>query len=730
MTEKKVKSIAVMTSGGDAPGMNAAVRAAVRMGLHRGLKVYGIHSGWQGAVDGGDAIEEMHWWSVGGILQRGGTFLGTARCDRFRQREGRREAAVNLYRLGVDGLVIIGGDGSLTGAHILSEEWAELLREAAALGRIELPEGQIPTLAVVGLPGSIDNDTFGSDMSIGADTALHRVVTAADQLVSTASAHHRTFIMEVMGRHCGYLALASAVAAGAHWVLIPEQELDPRWHQKMIASLKRGADAGRRHNIIIVAEGARHPDGLPLNTSTIKKMLDRRLGIEARVTVLGHVQRGGAPSAFDRVLSTRLGAATVENLLKYGADEPPRMLGIVNNQVHATSLVEVVEKSREVGEKVDEGDYESALGLRGHSFQDQLDLLELLTRSEPKEQGTQGNLLVVTAGHDSPGMNAGVRVLTRMALDSGYKVFGATYGFEGLLEGEIRELGWMDVSGWASKGGSELGAGRIILTEQDLAAMAKVLEENQITAMILLGGMDAYENAAFIQKLQANHPALEIPIILIPASINNNLPATEFAIGADTALNNIISAVDKIKDTAGSNKRAFVVEVFGHDCGYLALMAALASGAEQVYLPEEGITLQQLADDVEMLRGGFERGKRLSILILNERASPAYDLNMVQAIMEEEGGDLFDVRSVRLGHVQRGGPPSPFDRILAARLATAAMETLQSLEDNATDCLCMGLRGNRIVASELSAALTEIDWPHERTSQEWFMELRELARIL
>ncbi|HEY53898.1 MAG TPA: 6-phosphofructokinase [Caldilineae bacterium] len=720
-----------MTSGGDAPGMNAAVRAAVRMGLHHGLKVYGIHSGWQGAVDGGDSIEEMHWWSVGGILQRGGTFLGTARCDRFRQREGRLQAAVNLYRLGIDGLVVIGGDGSLTGARILSEEWPDLLQEAAALGRIEPPERHTtPTLAVVGLPGSIDNDTYGSDMSIGADTALHRIVTAADQLASTASAHHRTFIMEVMGRHCGYLALAGAVAAGAHWVLIPEQELDPRWHQKMIASLKRGGDAGRRHNIIIVAEGARHPDGLPLNTNTIKDVLDRRLGIEARVTVLGHVQRGGAPSAFDRVLATRLGAVAVENLLIYGADEPPRMLGIVNNQVHATSLVDVVEKSRRVGEKVDEGDYESALDLRGLSFQDQLDLLELLTRSKPHEQAPLGNILVVTAGHDSPGMNAGVRILTRMALDSGYKIFGATYGFEGLLEGEIRELGWMDVSGWAPSGGSELGAGRLILGEQDLPVLARVLAEKQITAVMLLGGMDAYENAAFIKKHQTEHPALKIPLILIPASINNNLPATEFAIGADTALNNIISALDKIKDTAGSNKRAFVVEVFGHDCGYLALMAALASGAEQVYLPEEGISLQQLADDVEMLRVGFERGKRLSILILNERASPAYNLDMVQNIMEEEGGDLFDVRSVRLGHVQRGGSPSPFDRILAARLATAAVETLQSLEADAFDYLCLGLSGKDIVATELEKAMAEVDWPHERTKQEWFMELRELARIL
>ena len=333
MTSTKVNTIAVMTSGGDSPGMNAAIRAVVRMGLYRGLKVYGIHNGWQGAVDGGDLIEEMTWWAVGGILQRGGTVLGTARCQEFRQREGRRKAAANLYRLGIDGLVVIGGDGSLTGARILSEEWSGLLQEAAALGMVTVPEGVEPTLAVVGLPGSIDNDTYGSDMSIGADTALHRIVKAADQLVSTASAHQRTFVMEVMGRNCGYLALAGGQAAGAHWLIIPEEELEPRWHQKMVASLRSGRESGRQHAIVMMAEGARHPDGLPLEARSVQDILTKQLGADTRVTVLGHVQRGGSPSAFDRVLSTRLGAAAVENLIAYGADQPPRMMGIVENRV-------------------------------------------------------------------------------------------------------------------------------------------------------------------------------------------------------------------------------------------------------------------------------------------------------------------------------------------------------------------------------------------------------------
>lgn len=730
MQSSKVKAIGVLTSGGDAPGMNAAVRAVVRMGLKQGLEVYGIQNGWQGAVTGGDRITKMQWWSVGGVLQRGGTFLGTARCQEFREREGRRQAAVHLYQLGIDALVVIGGDGSLTGARLLAEEWPELLAEAAAQGQITLVAGETPRLAIVGLPGSIDNDTFGSDMSIGADTALHRIVTAADQLVSTASAHQRTFVMEVMGRNCGYLALAGALASGAHWVLIPEQELEPRWHQDLVSSLKQARAAGREHAIIMIAEGARHPDGLPLEASTVQELLAKRLGTDTRVTVLGHVQRGGAPSAFDRVLSTRLGAAAVADLMQHGADMAPRMLGIINNQVASTPLHEMVEKSQAVAERVEAGDYEGAVALRGHSFQEQLRLLKLLTQAAPAVEATRGNLLLLTAGHDAPGMNACLRVVTRVALNSGYQVWSATYGCEGLLAGELRPLGWMDVTGWSSRGGSEIGAGWYELRAEDLPQLAAVLAAHAIGAVVAIGGVDAYSALDLIAAHQAEYPALQVPMLAIPASINNNLPGTDFAIGADSALNNIVSALDKIKDTAGANRRAFIVEVMGWHSGYLALMAGLASGAEQIYLPEEGISLQGLMADVQALRQGFERGKRLSLLILNEIASRTYDLDTIRRIMEEEGGDLFDVRTVILGHLQRGGAPSPFDRILAARLGAAAIDHLN--RGFAPDSLyrCIGLQGKRIASMDIREAMAQMDWPHERPRQEWFMTLRDLARSL
>jgi len=204
--------------------MNAALRSAVRVSLDQGVEIYGIYEGYQGMVAGGDQIRELTWDAVGGILHRGGTTIGTARCQEFRSRDGRRKAARNLIERGIDGLIVIGGDGSLTGAVIFREEWSGLLMELVEAGEIsEETAAQYPDLMVVGLPGSIDNDMFGTDMTIGADTALHRITDAIDAITSTASSHQRSFVVEVMGRNCGYLAMMGALAAGADWVFIPEK---------------------------------------------------------------------------------------------------------------------------------------------------------------------------------------------------------------------------------------------------------------------------------------------------------------------------------------------------------------------------------------------------------------------------------------------------------------------------------------------------------------------------
>ena len=269
MSDSKSKCLGVLTSGGDAPGMNAAVRAVVRTALECGAQVYAIYEGYQGMVAGGEYIAKMNWDSVGGILQQGGTSIGSARCAEFRTREGRQKAARNLVSRGIDRLVIIGGDGSLTGANIFRQEWPELLAELVEGGELTQEEADAhPQLAIVGLVGSIDNDMFGTDMTIGADTALHRITEAVDAISTTAASHHRTFVIEVMGRHCGYLALMSGLATGANWVLIPENPPNvDNWEELMCQRLKAGREIGRRHSTVIVAEGAQDRFGNPITSS-------------------------------------------------------------------------------------------------------------------------------------------------------------------------------------------------------------------------------------------------------------------------------------------------------------------------------------------------------------------------------------------------------------------------------------------------------------------------------
>ncbi len=251
--------IGVLTSGGDAQGMNAAVRSIVRTALECGLEVYAIYEGFKGMVEGGQRIQKMNWESVGGILHKGGTIIGTARSDEFRTPEGRKKAALNLLQAEIHKLVVIGGDGSLTGANIFRQEWPAWVAELLEEGKItrKLAERN-PSLQIVGLVGSIDNDMFGTDMTIGADSALHRITEAIDAISSTAASHQRAFVVKVMGRNCGYLALMGGLASGADWVLIPESPPDAdNWRDLMSERLKAGRLAGRRDTIVVIAEGAR-----------------------------------------------------------------------------------------------------------------------------------------------------------------------------------------------------------------------------------------------------------------------------------------------------------------------------------------------------------------------------------------------------------------------------------------------------------------------------------------
>ena len=592
MPDTSVTAIGVLTSGGDAPGMNAALRAVVRTALNRGVAVYAIYEGYQGMVDGGDRIRNMTWDGVSGILQRGGTVIGTARCAAFRTREGRLAAAKHLLERDIDRLVVIGGDGSLTGANLFRQEWSSLLAELVQTGAVP-PEAaeRHSYLSIVGLVGSIDNDFYGTDMTIGADTALHRITTALDQISSTAVSHRRSFVVEVMGRNCGYLALMSSLAGGADYAFFPEHPPSVEdWESQMCDILKAGRAAGRRDLVVVVAEGARDREGKPITAEHVRQVLADRLHEDVRSTILGHVQRGGAPSAFDRWMSTLVGAAAVDELLAAGPDSEPQMIGMRYNRIRRHPLMECVEQTREVPKAIAAGDYERAMALRGNSFNEAYRTFRTFRHAlpHPPHPGQRRlRLAVLTAGAAAPGMNTAVHAAARLAIDQGHIVLGVHNGFRGLIEDDMDEFNWMSVHGWGSMGGSQLGTSRALPDGSQIEAVANTLQRRNIEGLLVIGGWSAYEAAHRLHLARDEYAALNIPIICMPAAIDNNLPGTEISIGADTALNSIVEVVDKIKQSAVATRRCFVVEVMGRQCGYLALMSGIATGAERGICPRK-----------------------------------------------------------------------------------------------------------------------------------------------
>ncbi len=306
-----MKKIAILTSGGDAPGMNAAVRAAVRTGLSMGMEVFGIERGYEGLLDG--EIRKMEWHSVGDILQRGGTILRTARSERFREAKWQKHAVDMLQTFGIEGLIVVGGDGSFHGG-----------LELDRLG-----------VTVMGIPGTIDNDLGCTDYTIGFDTAVNTVLSMISNLRDTASAHERTTIVEVMGRHCGDIALHAGLAGGADVILVPEMEIDINMVCRRVL---RGQQSGKLHSIIMKAEG------VDMSVQQLAEIIEERTGREVRSVVPGYIQRGGTPTGRDRMLASVMASKAVKLLYD---DERSKAIGIINNEITAVDLADALEMKKE-----------------------------------------------------------------------------------------------------------------------------------------------------------------------------------------------------------------------------------------------------------------------------------------------------------------------------------------------------------------------------------------------
>ena len=724
------KKIGILTSGGDAQGMNAAVRAVVRTALSVGAEVYAVFEGYQGMIDGGAGIRRFGWDDVGSILHRGGTVIGTFRSKEFREIEGRRRAAKNLLDAGIDRLVVVGGDGSLSGLNAFRGEWAEHVAALLAAGQITQETSDAhPALMIAGLVGSIDNDLVGTDMTIGADSALHRIVDAIDDLASTAASHQRSFVVEVMGRHCGYLALMSAVAGGCDYVLIPENPPEDGWEDRMCAELKRGRAAGRRDSLVIVAEGATDRAGNPITSEQVRTILEEKLGEDARVTILGHVQRGGTPSAFDRWCSTWLGYQAAIEVLTASAQTEGPVLGFRGNRVAPVPLMEAVRQTRLVPELIAAGDYEGAMALRGNSFVTMSKIFaEMAEPSRVAVREGAKRIGIVHAGGLAPGMNTAARAAVRLGISRGFEMVGIRDGFVGLRDGQVSDLSWGDVEGWTPNGGAELGLRRSIPSLEDLYSIGRELENNRLDALMVIGGWNAYQSAALLHRERERYRAFRIPIVCIPASIDNNLPGSELSIGADTALNVIVEAIDRMKLSASATRRAFVVETMGRYCGYLALMGGLAAGSERVYLHEEGISLEQLNTDVRWLRESFAQGRKFFLAVRNELANEHYTTDVIARLLEEEGHDAFDVRTCVLGHLQQGGSPTPFDRLLATRLVSNGLELFaDQFAAGATDSFFLGMVESKLQAFPMESMMTQMDKDFRRPKQQWWLDLRKVV---
>lgn len=307
---KKIKKIGVMTSGGDAPGMNAAIRSVARACAFHEVECFGIYRGYDGVIEGD--FKPLSARSVRGIINKGGTVLKSARSDEFRTKEGRKKAYDSLTKAGVDALITIGGDGTFTGGLIFNEEY---------------------NFPIIGIPGTIDNDIFGTTHTLGFDTALNTVVEAIDKIRDTASSHNRLFFIEVMGRDAGHIALNAGVGAGAEEVLIPEENLGL---DRLLESLNRSKQTGKSSSIVVVAEG----DKIGKNVFELKDYVDEHMSYyDVRVSVLGHIQRGGSPSCFDRVLASRMGVKAVESLLE---GKTNFMVGLLNNKMELTPLEKAI----------------------------------------------------------------------------------------------------------------------------------------------------------------------------------------------------------------------------------------------------------------------------------------------------------------------------------------------------------------------------------------------------
>jgi 6-phosphofructokinase 1 len=567
-------------------------------------------------------------------------------------------------------------------------------------------------------------------------------------------------VIEVMGRHCGWLALMTGIATGADFIFIPEKPpAEDDWESSMCSVVERHRHLGKRKTVVIVAEGAIDKNLNPIKAEHLKDILTDRLGLDTRVTILGHTQRGGPPAFFDRLLATTQSIEAVNAVLESTPDTPSPMIGMVDNVVVRYPLMEAVKLTHEVAEAIGQKNFARAMELRDPQFAEEYDAYNATTILDdnsivlPEHQRLR--VAVVHMGAPAGGMNAATRTAVRYCLNRGHTPIAVNNGFVGFSHGSLKEMTWMSVDGWTALGGSELGTNRAVPGEDvDMGMITYQIQKNQIQAILLVGGFEAFAAIKNLEAARSQYPSLCIPIVLIPATISNNVPGTDYSLGSDTSLNAIVNACDAIVQSAqSSRRRVFVVEVMGGHSGYLAVESGLAIGANTVYIPEEGINLHRLETDVNHLKAMYmdddpDRAEG-RIILRTEDVSKTYTTEVISNILKDEGEQMFDSRTSVLGHIQQGVTPSPLDRIRATRLA---MRSIQFVEEHTTEALnrakqtnqpvpveltnetqsvsVVGISGHLVTFSPVTELIPQTDMKNRAPKKNWWYDHRRVVDLL
>ncbi|KAI5166851.1 6-phosphofructokinase 1 [Nematocida sp. AWRm78] len=664
------KTVGIMTSGGDAPGMNSAIWAIVKAANKNGAKTLGIINGYEGLVN--DTVREITEQEAYLHMQEGGTFLKSARSMKFKTEEGLQLAIETIKRHEINAIIIIGGDGSMKGAGVLSKA--------------------CPDLSVVFVPGSIDNDIPGTE-SIGAATALHRIIEAIDCIESTMVSHRRGFVLEVMGRDCGWLALCGAFATHAAYAFLPEYPQEEKWkeHLNKCISAKK-----QKCTYVILAEGAKHKNGKKVSADEVCQAMED-MGIETRAIVLGHTQRGGSPCATDRLIAPTLGVAAAEVALS----RPGAYAVYISDTEKVLDLSVCIDMCKRAESIMQQPGGISKI--RGKDFVEmhnsfKMECMAADTSSNPTNKAQSSSKKEVYGAAIIGTVGAGAETVLNKMVE-----YSSVYNKEVLN---------LSKHSYFSKRMPKMKKSEL---EGSLSQLKELIAEKGISTLILIGGLDALAESKRLYSLCDN-------IYVIPCTVSNNVPGTTVSIGADTALDTITALCDNLKISMTKNI-AYLVEVHGGACGYLSVSSALAVGAIDCYFPEETGVLSRLTRTLKALSVSFKKTSIPKLIIRGNGAMKGVCNDTAARILEVDGPGTYTVRQCTLGHVQKGNRPTAVDRVRAARSALFIFTAPPGKS-------VLGVSRWSPTITKIESAILEVNEEKRRVKRAQWLEMARIYRVL